>query len=1013
MLDRSNKGTSKRLCNCWLFLLVACMAIGCSSSDDRDDHAALGQLRLPLTTTSWGSIYRLRGVFVIRAGTDTGGPSVAALSTESNPDATVLSTWLAPGTYSVLLSQGCWLEASLDAGWSTVSAELVGDNPLIAEITQGGASEVTFQILAHGAAREQQGELTIGIDVEKESICGNRVLEPAETCDDGANNGDVGRCDTSCQFVCTGACPLRVDPGAAPGGSGTSWDEPFGDIQAAIDQQSALGGGAVWVLGGEFTPPVQDNQLLLTFRSNVSLLGGFVGTETAPEQRNPSAPLTTLRDQREDSLQYSFGSVGQSNVLVDAIHLIPATRLLNVEGGSQLLFRNVALDGPLSYPHDGSISSAKVRFEQSSLVSAWTIVDSDVAFVESELIWTYFPELSARSSRVLLDRVKSGPALKVQNDSDLLVKDTTLRWTFERGGLIEAYNEPYDHPAPLSRITVMDTALVETGGGRTPINGGSVLVWNSTFANLSSGSMGGSSPHAAAIPSDALEVALSTFFNNQCPFNADGSCWFDITTSSTSLVHNSLFALAALEPMGLPNNPDLPNPIAGSPRVAGNCVTPERDRFLVEEAQVLALQHPCLDGGDPAELEASRQRLLTRVALFLNPPFDVDVSRYQDPDWWKHETVLAPQCTDEAAPDPGRHYEIDCALRISEPVIGCTGQDWPTTAAFETLEADPELANPSLSHSAALDVSADGRVAIGTSETANNSNGALIAPALWEGSTLRLLKGVDHATMAINCDGSVAVVSEATVPEHNPVRWTRDSVTPLPKPSDQSAFVRAVSANGLVVVGTQSLGVTDDFANRVAVRWDGNDLSLVPFTGSVNAIGMSADGLAVYAQRQCGLSDPNCVQDVLRWTDASGEQTLFSGAASFAVSSDGSTVATNEDSTLTSVVIWNETRGTHVIPCPVQKCFVMDLSSRGRVLLLGAFRSEGLGLTDESTWVWTLRHGARELGPLLRQYGASVDESLVISATGMSDDARVFVGRIDSRFNTTAFRATMPKAAYE
>src|SRR5690606_6664753 len=77
--------------------------------------------------------------------------------------------------------------------------------------------------------------------------CGNGILEADEACDDGMDNGVADGCDHACALVCVGACPLRVDPEAEPGGDGASWDTAQNDLSAAIEQQWTAGGGPVWV----------------------------------------------------------------------------------------------------------------------------------------------------------------------------------------------------------------------------------------------------------------------------------------------------------------------------------------------------------------------------------------------------------------------------------------------------------------------------------------------------------------------------------------------------------------------------------------------------------------------------------------------------------------------------------------------------------------------------------------------------------------------------------------------
>jgi len=72
---------------------------------------------------------------------------------------------------------------------------------------------------------------------------------------------------------------------------GSSWQNASGDIQAVIDM--AQPGDALWVAKGSYYGP---SSLNFNFRlkEGVSVYGGFAGTETAIDQRNLSANITTL-----------------------------------------------------------------------------------------------------------------------------------------------------------------------------------------------------------------------------------------------------------------------------------------------------------------------------------------------------------------------------------------------------------------------------------------------------------------------------------------------------------------------------------------------------------------------------------------------------------------------------------------------------------------------------------------------------------------------------------------------
>jgi len=128
---------------------------------------------------------------------------------------------------------------------------------------------------------------------------------------------------------CAGNCPLRVDPNAPNTGSGQSWQDPQNDVQAALDEQSAKGGGEVWVLGGEFATLQAAQGTLLRFPSHVALRGGFLGVEASPEERQASAPATVLRS--TGAAAALFQIAGQSDVTIDRLRLVDGSPAFSIE----------------------------------------------------------------------------------------------------------------------------------------------------------------------------------------------------------------------------------------------------------------------------------------------------------------------------------------------------------------------------------------------------------------------------------------------------------------------------------------------------------------------------------------------------------------------------------------------------------------------------------------------------------------------------------------------------------
>jgi hypothetical protein len=78
---------------------------------------------------------------------------------------------------------------------------------------------------------------------------------------------------------------LYVRPGAGGSGDGKTWGTAMGSVQAALD--GVAKGGDVWVAAGTYHERI-------TLRNGVTLLGGFVGTETVAAQRDFRANTTTL-----------------------------------------------------------------------------------------------------------------------------------------------------------------------------------------------------------------------------------------------------------------------------------------------------------------------------------------------------------------------------------------------------------------------------------------------------------------------------------------------------------------------------------------------------------------------------------------------------------------------------------------------------------------------------------------------------------------------------------------------
>jgi hypothetical protein len=141
---------------------------------------SLGELELRLTgADSAGVPYRLRNAqFTIwgypdyATGSPDGGffPFVTTVSTETDPDAPLITLRVVPGYYNVNLDSPAWyLERKADTTWERVEqAILLGSTSTGTSVWNGGVSQVFYRFGVDGELIDfRAGDLQIGIEIEK------------------------------------------------------------------------------------------------------------------------------------------------------------------------------------------------------------------------------------------------------------------------------------------------------------------------------------------------------------------------------------------------------------------------------------------------------------------------------------------------------------------------------------------------------------------------------------------------------------------------------------------------------------------------------------------------------------------------------------------------------------------------------------------------------------------------------------------------------------------------------
>jgi hypothetical protein len=110
-------------------------------------------------------------------------------------------------------------------------------------------------------------------------------------------NGDTGRVEALKWSLQTGPVVTFVKADASAGGNGRTWASAYRDLQDALaDARVRSGPTQIWLARGTYRPDrgTQNRGASFELVSNVSIIGGFDGTEVAASQADPEANPTVL-----------------------------------------------------------------------------------------------------------------------------------------------------------------------------------------------------------------------------------------------------------------------------------------------------------------------------------------------------------------------------------------------------------------------------------------------------------------------------------------------------------------------------------------------------------------------------------------------------------------------------------------------------------------------------------------------------------------------------------------------
>ncbi|MBK9015452.1 MAG: hypothetical protein IPM82_16090 [Saprospiraceae bacterium] len=297
--------------------------------------------------------------------------------------------------------------------------------------------------------------------------------------------------------------------------SGTTWEDAFTDLKAALN--SAEAGDEIWVAKGTYAPDVPNGDPAATFLidKNIQLLGGFNGTETIADERNPAIHETILSgDLNGDDIENNLTANrtdNSENVLRITADITNETVLdgFTIKGGYA--------DG-VNYVGGGirSMGSPVIRhcFFTQNFASNWG-GGMSVSGASSQNLrlenCAFLTNRAGYGGGIDIDIVP-GEGIEIQQCS--FDNNESLR-----GGGVSCYN---------TNLTITSTSFT---GNSNPEQGGGLLFVVENTDNIS------------------LEVDNCTFGNNESSFG--GGLFFQAMSDNCSLLlHNATFISNAVSDMG-------------------------------------------------------------------------------------------------------------------------------------------------------------------------------------------------------------------------------------------------------------------------------------------------------------------------------------------------------------------------------------------------------------------------------------------------------------------------------
>jgi len=304
---------------------------------------------------------------------------------------------------------------------------------------------------------------------------------------------------------------VYVNKDATGVNNGTSWENAFTSLDFAMKNINA---GEIWVAEGIYYPetdimgdiPSDDRHKSFIIKSDISIYGGFNGTETNREQRDWSQNITTMSGELNDPnslLDNSFHviqSASQTNdkTILDGLIIRDGYSTINEDGGGGMyvygffIVRNCIFENNYAQGGGGAIWSTysdpiiegNIFRNNKAFEGGAVVLRGSDALVKNNVFYNNSCEEIGGSSSTYM----AGGALQVESYSSPIISDNIFQGNHAgvQGGAVNLISN--------FSVVFQNNILLENSsedGGALYIDGGGKYLFNNIFAKNTASNDGG------------------------------------------------------------------------------------------------------------------------------------------------------------------------------------------------------------------------------------------------------------------------------------------------------------------------------------------------------------------------------------------------------------------------------------------------------------------------------------------------------------------------------------------